>query len=52
LKVLGGTDTTDESIWIADFANDDDGSLKIKQVEQFTDSNSYLDIFQAAKANK
>ena len=39
-----------ESIWIIEIITDEDGSLKIKQVEQFTDSRSYKDLFQASAA--
>ena len=52
MKVSDGADATDESIWIADPIADDDVTVKIKQIEQFTDSNSYVDIFQDAKGNK
>ncbi|KAG6375878.1 hypothetical protein JVT61DRAFT_2743 [Boletus reticuloceps] len=45
-------DRTDESIWIVGFASDEDGSLKIKQTEQFADTSNYLDVFQAVKASK
>jgi hypothetical protein len=46
---------TRESIIVAQNAADEDGSLKIKQLEMFVDSKAYLDFFQAvaeAKANK
>lgn len=36
-----------ESIWIVEFIADKDGILKIKQVEQFTDSSTYSNLFQA-----
>ena len=52
MKVSDGADATDELIWIADPIADDDVTVKTKQIEQFTDSNSYVDIFQAAKGNK
>jgi hypothetical protein len=44
-----------EMIYIAHIVPDEDGNLKIKTIEEFTDSKSYLDFFQAlteAKANK
>jgi len=44
-----------ESIFIAHIVTDEDGNLKIKQIEEFTDSKSLLDFMQAvaaAKANK
>ena len=44
-----------ESIYIGHIAADEDGSLKIKRVEEFTDSKAHLDFVQAiteAKAKK
>ncbi|KAF9782946.1 hypothetical protein BJ322DRAFT_1022463 [Thelephora terrestris] len=41
-----------EMILIAHAAPDDDGSLKLKQVEEFTDSQAYLDFFKAVTAAK
>ena len=41
----------DESIWISHFATED-GRLKIKEVEQFTDSKVQVDIFEAAASAK
>ena len=37
-----------ESIFIADFA--EDGSLKVKNLEEFTDSGAELDFVQAIAA--
>jgi len=37
-----------ESIWIVEIVTGEDGSLKIKQIEQFTDSSSYNNLFNAA----
>jgi len=42
-----------ESILIAQIVTDDDGSLKIKQIEEFTDSKGHVDMLgkiMAAKA--
>jgi hypothetical protein len=39
-----------ESIFIGHIVTDEDGSLKIKQVEEFTDSKTYLEVMQAAAA--
>ena len=36
-----------ESIVIVDIVTDEDGSLKIKQFHEFTDSKSYADFRQA-----
>ena len=54
-----GIDTTHESIFIVHIVKDDDGSLKIKQLEDFRDSNVYLQVSKsmgeaiaAAQANK
>lgn len=44
-----------ELIYIASIAPDEDGSLKIMQFEEFTDSKSYLEFYKvvaAAKAGK
>ena len=54
-----GIDTSHESMFIVHIVNDDDGSLKIKQVEEFRDSKVYLEVSKsmreaiaAAQANK
>ena len=50
-----GLDTKYEAVFITHFVTDDDGSLKIKHSEEFTDSKVYADIQQAlavAKAGK
>ena len=52
MKGLRGQDGTDESIWIVEFASGEDGSLAIKQIEQFVNTNTYLDIFNPMKASK
>ena len=45
-------DTKCEAIYIAHFATDDDGSLKLKQVDEFTDSKVYSGVRKAlAEAN-
>ena len=43
-----------ESTMTGQIVTDEDGSLKVKQIEEFTDSKSCLDFFKAvteAKAN-
>jgi hypothetical protein len=45
-----GVEATRESIFIADIVTDEDGSLKIKQLEEFTDSKAELDFVQAIAA--
>jgi len=50
-----GIGTARESIFIDHIVTDEDGSLKIGKVEEFTDSKSHLDFIQAiaaANANK
>lgn len=41
-----------EMIFIADIVTDEDGSLKCKQLEEFTDSKAYLEFFKAIEAAK
>jgi hypothetical protein len=41
-----------ESLWIVEIVPDESGSLKIKRVEQFTDSNTFHDLFQVGAAAK
>ena len=36
-----------ESIFIVQVVTDDDGSLKVRQFEEFTDSKAHLDNVQA-----
>ena len=43
---------TRESIFIKHIVTDEDGSLKIKLVEEFTDSKAYLDAIEAVAAAK
>ena len=50
-----GIDTKYEAIYTTHFVTDDDGSLKIKQVDEFTDSEVYSSVHKAlaeAKAAK
>ena len=47
-----GVEATRESIFIDHIVTDDDGSLKIKHVEEFIDSKSHLDFVQAVVAAK
>jgi len=54
-KTSIGVEMNRESIFIAHIVTDEDGSLKIKQMEDFTDSKAYLDFIQAvaeARAKK
>jgi hypothetical protein len=45
-------DTRRESIYFVHIVTDEDGTLKIKQIDEFTDSKVYLDIMQALSAAK
>jgi hypothetical protein len=45
-----GVERIRESIFIADIVTDEDGSLKIKKFEEFTDSKAELDFTQAIAA--
>ena len=51
-----GVEMTRESIFIGHIVTDEDGNLKIKQMEEFTDSKAYLggitQAIAAAKAKK
>lgn len=50
-----GVEMVREMILIVHIVPDEDGKLKIKTLEEFTDTKGYLDFFQAiaaAKANK
>jgi hypothetical protein len=40
-------DTACEVIWIIHIGPDEDGSLKIKQIDEFRDSNVYLKLRKA-----
>ena len=59
MKSSLGIDTTNESIFILHTVADDDGSLKIKKLENFQDSKAFSEIHKAlmgaipaAQANK
>lgn len=43
---------TRESIFIGHMVADDEGNLKIKRIEEFTDSKGHLDFTQAIAAAK
>jgi len=47
LKTVAGVEGIRESILIDHIVTDEDGSLKVKLVEEFTDSKSHLDFMQA-----
>ncbi len=59
MKNTAGLDTPHGSILIVYIVTNDDGSLKIKQIDDFCDSKVYLDLSKsmgeaiaAAQANK
>ena len=45
-----GLETTHESLFIAHIVTDDDGSLKIKQIEEFRNSKTYADLRESMGA--
>ena len=50
-----GLDTKCERVYIVHFVTDDDGNLKVKQIDEFTDSKVYPGVLKAlaeAKARK
>jgi hypothetical protein len=49
-KTSIGVEIIRESIIIAYFVTDEDGGLKIKRIEEFTDSKAELDLVQAITA--
>lgn len=49
-KTSLGIDSTIESIYISHIVADDDGSLKIKEVEEFTDSQAFSKFVEALTA--
>jgi hypothetical protein len=51
-KTSIGVEMNRELIFIGHIIINEDGSLKIKQIEEFTDSKSYLDFTQAITAAK
>jgi hypothetical protein len=52
MKTVIGVDTIRESIYIAQIVPDENGSLKVKQIEDFTDSKAHLDFVQAVMAKQ
>ena len=46
-KTSIGAEMNYESIFIADIVTDEDGSLKVKKLEEFSDSKAELDFIQA-----
>jgi hypothetical protein len=55
MKNSVGMETTHETLFILHIVADEDGSLKIKRLEDFRDSKGYLELRQsvaAAHANK
>ena len=50
VKTVIGIETTRESIFIEHIVTDEDGSLKVKRLEEFTDSKTHLDFMQAIAA--
>jgi hypothetical protein len=51
-KTSIGVEMNRESIFIINIVTDEDGSLKVKRMEEFTDSKAYLDFYQAVAAAK
>lgn len=47
VRTTVGVELTREMILIAHIVTDEDGNLKIKQLDEFTDSKAYLDFFKA-----
>ena len=52
MKTKHGADLPYEAIATATFATSDDGILKIKQIEVFVDSKTYLENLKAYAAAK
>ena len=53
IKTSIGVENHRESIFIMDIVTDGDSeNLKIKRVEEFTDSKAYLDFYRAVAAAK
>ena len=50
MKSSLGIDTTNEGIYIIYTVADDDGSLKVKKLEEFRDSKVYLGVHKAMTA--
>jgi hypothetical protein len=51
-KTSVGVEVNRESIFIADIVPDEDGNLKIKKLEDFTDSKAEYDLYRAIAAAK
>ena len=49
-KTSVGVEMYHEAIFITQVVTDEDGSLKIKQIEEFTDSKAELDFIEAIAA--
>jgi hypothetical protein len=49
---LSGVEVDRESIYINHIGTDEDGSLKILYLEEFTDSQIYLDLLKVAMEAK
>jgi len=52
VKTSSGVELDRESIYITHIVVDDDGSLKILRFDEFTDSQGYLNLYQAAAGAK
>jgi hypothetical protein len=50
-KTSVGVEMNHEAIFITHVVTDEDGSLKIKQIEEFTDSKAELDFIEAIAAS-
>ena len=50
IKTVFGVETTRESIFIEHIVTDEDGSLKVKHAEEFTDSKTNVEFMQAFTA--
>lgn len=48
VKTSSGVELNRESIYITHIVTDEDGNLKVKVSEEFTDSQAYLDLIEAA----
>ena len=49
-KTTVGVEMVYEAINIVEVSKDDDGTLKIKEIQEFIDSKSFLDSLQAIEA--
>ena len=50
VKTTVGVEMVYEAIDITDVEKDEDGNLKIKQIQEFIDSKSFLDSLEAIQA--